>query len=345
MKKVFFAFLMAMLAIFPIGCDQNNNNASETNNHNEDKNNQKEIEIYTTIYPLTDFTKKIGGKYVHVEIVYPPNVEAHTYEPTLKTLEAIAKADLFIYTGAGIEGFADKAEKTLKDGNVKIVKAAEGIPLLSASEDEHDHESGEEEHSHHEEDSDHEEEHGNQNEEEHDHAHGDVDPHVWLDPNRAITLAENIKNALTEAAPDQKEYFEQNFAQLKQDLEELDQSFQETIKKSKTKYILVAHAAYGYWEDRYDIEQIPISGLSPTDEPSQKQLVKIIELSKKHHLKHVIFEQNVSEKVAKIIQQEIGAKSLTLHNLESVSETDLNNNEDYFSIMKRNLETLSEALN
>lgn len=59
----------------------------------------------------------------------------------------------------------------------------------------------------------------------------------------------------------------------------------------------------------------------------------------------MIFEQNVSEKVAKIIQQEIGAKSLTLHNLESVSETDLKNNEDYFSIMKRNLETLSEALN
>lgn len=50
----------------------------------EQKENKDTLDIYTTIYPLEDFTKKIGGEYVNVKSVYPPNVEAHTYEPRLK---------------------------------------------------------------------------------------------------------------------------------------------------------------------------------------------------------------------------------------------------------------------
>jgi zinc transport system substrate-binding protein len=59
----------------------------------------------------------------------------------------------------------------------------------------------------------------------------------------------------------------------------------------------------------------------------------------------VIFEQNVSPKVAKIIQEEIGAKSLTLHNLEAVTEENIKQKDDYFSIMRKNLETIKKALN
>jgi zinc transport system substrate-binding protein len=59
----------------------------------------------------------------------------------------------------------------------------------------------------------------------------------------------------------------------------------------------------------------------------------------------VIFEQNVSPKVAKIIQEEIGAKSLTLHNLEAVTEENIKQEDDYFSIMRKNLETIKKALN
>lgn len=333
------------LSLLLTGCG-----SKEVANTGEEK--KDTITVYTTIYPLEDFTQKIGGSYVDVKSIYPPNVDAHSFEPSTKDMIALADSDLFIYTGAGIEGFAEKAVEALKKEKVKILQAAEGIELLEASHsEEHNHEGeeghSEEEHHHdgeegHSEEEHHEEE-STHSEEEHD--HGEVDPHVWLDPALSIELAANIKNSLSELMPEHASEFEANFNQLKADLEELDQEFRNTIEGSKTKYLLVSHAAYGYWEERYGLIQIPISGLSPTQEPSQKELQEIITESTEHGIRYVIFEQNVSPKVAKIIQKEIGAESLTLHNLESLTEENIQQKEDYFSIMKENLATIKKALN
>ena len=355
---------LLMTGIILSGCGNQTTTADKT----EDNNNKNEVlNVYTTIYPLEDFTKKIGGDFVHVESILPANVDAHSFEPTTKDMMKLADSDLFIYTGAGVEGFADKATESLKNEKVTIVKAADQIELHSLK-DEHAHEATAEEQSPDSHDqANHEDNHGNehsqeQNEQGNDHGqgdehadehshegdghnHGDTDPHVWLDPNLSIQLAENIKNALTEKLPDQKETFQSNFNSLKKDLEQLDGDFKEVVENSKTKYLLVSHAAYGYWESRYGIEQIAISGLSPNDEPSQKELKKIIEESKAHDIHYVMFEQNVSPKVSEIIQKEIGAKSLVLHNLESITKEDRNNNEDYFSIMRKNLQNIKTALN
>ncbi|MFB3164691.1 metal ABC transporter substrate-binding protein [Neobacillus sp. 179-J 1A1 HS] len=303
---------------------------------NKEKNS---LTVYTTIYPLEDFTKKIGGSYVEVKSIYPPNVDAHSFEPSTKDMIALANSDLFIYTGVGIEGFAEKATEALEKEDVQVLKAADGIDLIESTDDHHHVD---------------EEGHSDENEGEHtesenhegeEHNHGDVDPHVWLDPVHSIALANNIKNSLSKLIPEHAAVFETNFKQLKSELEKLDQEFKTTIESSKTKNLLVSHDAYGYWENRYGIETIAISGLSPTQEPTQKELQAIIEESTEHNIHYVIFEQNVSPKIAKIIQEEIGAKSLSLHNLEAVTEENIKQKDDYFSIMRRNLETIKTVLN
>lgn len=331
--KNYLSFFSAMLLAASIlsGCgNQTTNNESKGNENNKDG----VLKVYTTIYPLEDFTKKIGGEYVDVKSIMPPNVDAHSFEPTTKDMIDLANSDLFIHTGTGVEGFADKATPALEKENVTIIKAANNIELLPVSE-EHNHDEHAEAHNHDDQDeSAHEDEH----------SHGDTDPHVWLDPKLSIQMAENIKNTLVEKLPSHRETFESNFKTLKEDLEQLDKEFKETIENSKTKYLLVSHAAYGYWE-RYGIKQIAINGLSPSVEPSQRGLQNLIEESKEHDIHYIMFEKNVSGKIAKIIQKEIGAKTLTLYNLESISEEDRNNKEDYFSIMRNNLENIKIALN
>lgn len=323
--------------------------------------NQEVLKVYTTIYPLEDFAKKIGGEHVEVKSIYPPNVDAHSFEPSTKDMVSLAESDLFVYTGVGVEGFADKAVEALKNEDLTILAAGEGLTLLKTEEEEHAHEHGEEHmldeeaHDEHTDEQAHEdeahdeqaEEHAHEDEahDEHNHDHGGVDPHVWLDPILSIELAENIKNSLSELMPEHANEFEENFTTLTAELEKLDQEFKTTIEQSKTKYLLVAHAAYGYWEARYGIEQIAISGISPTQEPSQNALKTIIEESQEHQISHVIFDQNLTSKVSEVIQKEIGAEALTLHNLESVTEENIENNEDYFSIMRANLKTLETALN
>ncbi|MFS0880435.1 adhesin [Bacillus sp. 7586-K] len=346
-KHTLLLFLLSILIFTLVACS-GDNTTSDTKNNGETGN---KLKIYTTVFPLEDFTKKIGGDLVDVESILPSGADAHTYEPTTKTMVSIADSDGFIYSGVGIESFADKIQESLKSEDVAFINAGEGIELLAHSEEEHsEDEHSTDEHSaeeHTTEEHSAEEHSAEEHSEEESHAghnHGDEDPHVWIDPIRSITIAENIKDALIELKPEEKDTFEANFEKVKTQLEELDQSFTALVNESAKKEILVSHAAYGYWQERYGIEQISVLGLSPTEEPSQKQLQTIIETAKEHDLKYVIFETNVSSKIADIVQSEIQAEALTLSNLETISEEDRENNEDYFSIMERNIETLKKAL-
>lgn len=319
--KVFNKLIIVVLlgAIFLAGCSSN-----EITQTNKDT-----LTIYTTIFPLEDFTKKIGGQYVEVNSIFPPGVDGHTYEPTAKMMVDIADADALIYTGVGLEGFMEAATETLKKENVKIIMVAQGIKGLEHEEEGHEEESHDE----------------HIDKEEAEHNHGDNDPHIWLDPMLAIEIANTIYHELAELKPEGEEEFKQNFTELKSELETLDKEFKEVIGKSTKKEILVSHAAYGYWEERYGIEQISITGLSPTNEPTQKDLKNVIEIAKKHDIHYVIVEQNVSTKMTDTVKKELNAKTLVLRNLESITEQDAKSGEDYFSLMRKNLETLKTALN
>ncbi|MFS0654461.1 metal ABC transporter solute-binding protein, Zn/Mn family [Bacillus sp. 179-C3.3 HS] len=325
MKKFFFILTTALLSVGLAAC-------SAGTTASKGKSDGK-LTIYTTIFPIQDFTEKIGGSYVNAQSVYPANADAHSFEPSSKTMVEMAEGDAFIYSGSGAEAFADKTATTLKEQGVKTVKAADGIKLLSTKED-HAHE--EEGHDH-----DHEsEEHSHEG-----HDHGDQDPHVWLDPVYAQQMAKNIKDTLVSLDPDHKEQYTKNYETLKNELESLHKDFKTTLTNAKHKEILVSHAAYGYWENRYDLVQLSVLGLSASEEPSQKQLENIVKQAEEHDIQYVIFENNVSSKVSEIIRNEIGAKSLTLKNLESISEDDAKKGESYVSLMKQNLNTLKTALN
>jgi len=342
--------IILVLSIFLASCNTQQQTSTPNQNETTQQEKVETLKIYTTLYPLEDFAKKIGGEYVEVESVMPPGADAHTFEPTTKQMMSIAEADAFIYNGLGMEPFAEKMAETLRNEKVKMVEATHDIETIVHNEA-HAHE--EEQHSDeahaHEEEQHSDEAHTHEEEQHsesnpHGHDHGNFDPHVWLDPYRSITLAENIKNTLVELKPDAKEEFEKNYELLKAELQKLDEEFHQLADSKENPEMIVSHAAYGYWEEVYGIHQIPVTGLSPTDEPSQKDLEKIIQMANEKQIKYILFEQNVTPKVAEIVQNEINAEPLYLHNLESLTEEDRQNEEDYFSLMRKNLKALDKAL-
>ncbi|MFK4392855.1 adhesin [Bacillus sp. AFS094228] len=280
------------------------------------------LDIYTTVYPLQYFTEAIGGEYVNVETVYPPGTDEHSFEPSQKDIVKMAESDLFFYIGYNLEGFVTKAEPILSKEGVSTIAVGETVHL-----DEEEHE--------------HEDEHAN---DEDGHDHGGVNPHLWLDPVYSIDMAKTIKDELTKKMPEQEEYFNSHFNELSEKLEALDEKFATTIESGRTNKIIVSHSAYGYWEERYGLEQIGVTGLTSSNEPSQKELGKIVTMAEKEDLNYVIFEQNISSKLTEIIQKEMGAKSLELHNLSVLTEKDIEAGEDYFSLMEKNVKTLQTAL-
>ncbi|EUJ39223.1 putative zinc uptake ABC transporter, substrate binding protein, partial [Listeria weihenstephanensis FSL R9-0317] len=175
--------------------------------------------------------------------------------------------------------------------------------------------------------------------------HGDVNPHVWLDPNYMVTMAGVVRDNLSKELPAQKDTFEKNYEQVVSQLKTLNTDYKTMAANAKHKDFVTAHAAYGYWENEYGLTQIPIAGISTSDEPSQKKLTSIVNTIKKDKIPYILLEQNTNSKIADVIQKETDTKTMKLHNLETLTQKDIDAKRDYMSIMKDNLAALDKALN
>ncbi|MCG7342520.1 zinc ABC transporter substrate-binding protein [Sporosarcina sp. ACRSL] len=326
MKKKSLVFLALFLMLLVSACGN-----KEVNKQTKAGEGEK-LNVYTTVYPLQYFTERIGGDLVNVQSIYPAGADEHSFEPTQKDMIALSDADLFFYIGLGLEGFVENAGKTLKNEHVEFVATAASISEEQLEGHQHEDEH-EDEHENDQEDSD-----------EHGHNHSKFDPHVWISPKLSIELANSIKEALISKMPAQQETFVKNFDLLEDDLIELDERFKEMADQAATKTFFVSHAAFGYIADEYGLHQVAIAGLNSQSEPSQKQLAAIVEQAKDENVQYILFEQNVSSKLAEVIKNEVGAESLTLHNLGVLTQEDIKNEETYFTLMERNLTVFERAL-
>lgn len=320
---------------------------------NEQAEGEKKLLIYTTVYPVHFFAQEIAGERAVVKSIIPVGAEPHDFEPTAKDIMSLSQADLFVYNGGGFESWIEKIVDSVNNDQMILVDTTANISLLTNAEtghvhDDHDHGHGDEAHGAHEEDHDHdhgEEVQGVHEEGDHDHHdHGDLDPHVWLDPQLAKQQAEAIKDALIEADPEHIAYYEKNFEQLTHRFMELDDAFAQLSEHKEREDFIVSHAAYGYLANRYGLNQVSISGLSPSSEPSPRQLQEIIEYAKEHKIEYILFENMVSTKVAEVVRESIGAEALVLHNLEVLTEEEISQGQDFFSLMHHNVEVLKKAL-
>lgn len=326
MKRLLSFFLLSVVALVAAACSGGDTDTESTSKKEEDA-----LSIYTTVYPLQYFAERIGGDHVDVSSIYPPGANEHTFEPTQKDMMALADADLFFYIGLGLEGFVEKAKTTLANEQVKLVATADDVSEemlhistghVHAEGDGHDHEEDE---SHEDEAREH-------------------DSHVWLSPIISKDLAAVIKDELVAAMPEHEEVFTENYDALAVELDDLNADFEAMAEDAPKKTFFVSHAAFGYIAGHYGLHQVPVAGLNSQSEPSQKELMKIVDLAKEEKIKYIFFEQNVSSNLTEVIQKEVGAETMTLHNLSVLTPEDVANGETYFTLMKKNMEALKTAL-
>ncbi|KGR87746.1 metal ABC transporter solute-binding protein, Zn/Mn family [Lysinibacillus odysseyi] len=330
MKKLLSLLLLTIVALVLAACGGD----KKEKEHNS-KDTDSALSIYTTVYPLQYFAERIGGDHVKVSSIYPPGANEHTFEPTQKDMMTLADADLFFYIGLGLEGFVEKAKTTLAHEHVKLVSTADNVSeeMLHISTG-HVHAEEEEGHAHedeHEDEHNHEEEHG-------------LDSHVWLSPVISKELAAVIKSELIKAMPEYESDFTKNYDTLTAELDQLHADFESMAAGTSKKTFFVSHAAFGYIAGHYGFTQVPVAGLNSQSEPSQKELMKIVDLAKAENIQYIFFEQNVSSSLTEVIQKEVGAKAMTLHNLSVLTPQDIANGETYFTLMRKNMEALKTAL-
>ncbi len=264
------------------------------------------ISVVTSIYPLYEFSKRIGGDKADVSILVPAGAEPHDWEPGPQDIIRIESARIFVYNGAGLEPYVDKIITKTESTKLIVVDSSEGITLIKEG--------------------------------------GTPDPHIWLDPVRAKQQVDAIEKAFIKADPENSDYYMANAQALKQDLNALDSNISKELAPAKKKVFITSHAAFGYFAKRYNLTQISIAGLSPDIEPSPAQIAGIVTLARENNVKYIFFETLVSPKLSETIANEAGAQTLVLNPIEGLSEEQQKQGENYFTIMHENLKNLKVAL-
>jgi zinc transport system substrate-binding protein len=304
--------LLALVLITP-GC------------RSQEKQNGK-LQVVTTLFPLYDFAKRIGGDQAQVSLLLPPGVEPHSFEPRPENIVRVNHADLFIYTGSYMEPWAASIIAGLDKGKVGIVEGGKGIALLSAPEvGAHEHPPGRGE----------AEEHG----------YGGRDPHIWLDFDNARQIAVNILAALVARDPAHQAYYTQNAAGLDRDLAALDQRYRETLAKCPKKVFLHGgHYAFGYLAKRYGLKYVSASAVNADAEPTPARLAELVNLMRSERLSFVYTEELLSPRVAETIARETGAKVLMLRASHNLTRDEFRRGVSFLSLMEENLQNLKTGL-
>ncbi len=314
-----FAAAVAVLCVVGLTACSNAGTSTSTS-ESQPANESQKVQVVASFYPMADFAQKIGGDHVEVENLCPAGTEPHEWEPSPTDITAIENADVFVYNGADMEGWVDD---TLASANLKgsVVCASDGIELRVAN---HDHDAAEAD--------------------SHEHA-GEHDPHVWLAPENAKKEAENIKDALVKADPANASDYEANYEKWASEFDALDKEFSTQLSQTAGKTIVVSHEAFGYLCDAYGLVQEPITGMDAEGEPDAKTMAEIVQFVHDNNVKVIFSEDLVSPKVAQQIADETGAACEVLNPIEGLEQEDLDAGEDYFSVMRSNLDELVRALN
>jgi len=161
------------------------------------------------------------------------------------------------------------------------------------------------------------------------------DPHIWLDPTRYANVVRRIADALGDREAAEA---------LVTRLDELGTEFRDGVADCDRREIVTSHAAFGYLADAYDLRQISLTGVSPEAEPSPRALESLVKKVENHRATTVFFETLVSPRLAETVARETGARTAALNPLEGLTDEQLAEGDDYFSVMRENLVVLREAL-
>ena len=300
------------------------------------------LQVVTTLFPQYDFARQIGGEHADVSLVLLPGMESHMYDPTPGDMIRISEADMFIYTGAEMEPWAQELADSVDMTRVKVVDASSGVDMMKEEDEEHEHEAA------HGDDGD--EEH--EDEESHSHSHSGhhhehtYDPHIWLDMQNAIQMVKTIEEAFCEADPDNADEYQANAAEYISKLTDLDNELKEIVAEgSRRDIVFGGRFAYGYFIHGYDLDYESVyDSCSADTEPSMAQMANVINYMKAHDVKYILYEELSTPNVARAIADATGAQMLMFSTCHNVTKDEFESGVTFIDLMQQNAETLRQAL-
>ncbi len=168
----------------------------------------------------------------------------------------------------------------------------------------------------------------------------DQDPHFWLDPQRFGAVVAQVATALREVDPDRATAYTERAATLVEELDALDDAYAAGLAGCSGATLVTSHTAFGYLADRYDLEQVGITGIDPDVEPSPARVRTVADLIRDRKVSTIFLESRASPRLVATLAGDAGVTTAVLDPVEQQSPSGA----DYLTIMRTNLEALRSGL-
>lgn len=245
------------------------------------------IKAFVSILPQGYLAQRVGGGHAEISVLVPPGQSPETFEPTPQQMAALSEADIICGIGIPFEDVLfDKIKSAMP--NITVIRTDRDItkiPMESA----------------------------------HGHGHavepaGAPDPHVWLDPKRAIKISEAMRDALIQNTADHKNDFEANFLKLKDDLTRADSLLTEKLRPYRGRAFYVMHPAFGYFAEAYGLKQkaVEVEG----KEPSARELAELINNIRIDRARVIFVQKQFSSVTVERLATELGIAVVSIDPLE-----------------------------
>lgn len=312
MKRLISIFFITIICFSSaiLGCSENGNTA-----------NNGKLKIITTVFPLYDFARSIGGECVSVTTLIPAGGDSHSFEPTPKDIINIKNCDLFIYIGGESDSYIEDILSSL-DKKPQTLVMTDYIDLSPLKSNDHDH-----------------------GDSDHDYKSTQLDEHIWTSPNNCRIICNAIRNTLSEIDPNSKEYYHTNAAIYDNKLEKLDMDISQLVETIQSKVLIFGDRfPFLYFAERYGFEYFSaFPGCGGHSEPSAATVSNLIEIAESYGVSAIFYTETSNGNAAKAIAEHTGAKAVMLHSCHNITSDEYKNGVTYFSLMENNLKTLKEA--
>jgi ABC-type Zn uptake system ZnuABC Zn-binding protein ZnuA len=229
------------------------------------------LRVVATTTQVADLAANVGGDRVQVASLLKPGIDAHDYEPSPADIDAIARADLVVQNGVGLEEWLGDTIESSGFGG-PVVDASQGVRLRQVD--------------------------------------GEADPHIWQDPRNAQRMAANIERGLAAAEPADAAAFAANLAAYTKELEALDAEVERQIDSLANKKVVTNHDAFGYYLDRYGLELVGsvIPSFDTSAELSGRDIRDLVAKIEATGVKAIFSETSLPPRTAETIGREAGVK-------------------------------------
>ncbi len=235
----------------------------------------KKFKVITTFTVIQDIARNVAGDAADVESITKPGAEIHDYQPTPRDIVKTQSADLILWNGLNLERWFSRFFENVHD--VPSVVVTEGITPLPIREGPYN---------------------------------GNPNPHAWMSPANARIYVENIRAALATYDPANAEIYQRNAAAYIQKINQIDAPLRARLNKipAAQRYLVTSEGAFSYLTRDYNLKEAYLWPINADEQGTPQQVRQVIDIVRANQIPVVFSESTISDKPARQVSKETGAK-------------------------------------